>query len=157
MREVNVFSCLVVMLYCDSCRLDGKFVELLQTVLCSSKCPEQIQVLCAAILKEMSPCNDLILSCDEIQDTKLLSLVASILLAQVNDLSSQKSSLVKMDLHSDCSVFAELKESENQLTGSREKLNHFHIHLRNLVILLHVGKHGSVFVFSIDSTDCFKW
>ncbi|XP_054247034.1 AP-5 complex subunit zeta-1 [Indicator indicator] len=65
-------------------RLDGKFVELLQTVLCSSKCPEQIQVLCAAILREMSPCNDLILSCDEIQDTKLLSLVSSILLAQGN-------------------------------------------------------------------------
>ncbi|XP_010568609.1 AP-5 complex subunit zeta-1 isoform X2 [Haliaeetus albicilla] len=65
-------------------RLDGKFVELLQTVLCSSKCPEQIQVLCAAILREMSPCNDLILSCDEIQDTKLLSLVSSVLLAQGN-------------------------------------------------------------------------
>uniref|UniRef100_A0A8D0FLX7 Adaptor related protein complex 5 subunit zeta 1 n=1 Tax=Strix occidentalis caurina TaxID=311401 RepID=A0A8D0FLX7_STROC len=43
-------------------KLDGEFVELLQTVLCSSKCPEQIQVLCAAILREMSPCNDLILS-----------------------------------------------------------------------------------------------
>ncbi|NWV74458.1 AP5Z1 protein, partial [Dasyornis broadbenti] len=68
-------------------KLDGKFVELLQTVLCSSKNPEQIQVLCAAILREMSPCNDLILSCDEIQDTKLLSLVSSVLLAQVNDLS----------------------------------------------------------------------
>ncbi|XP_051488351.1 AP-5 complex subunit zeta-1 [Apus apus] len=65
-------------------RLDGKFVELLQTVLCSAKSPEQIQVLCAAILREMSPCNDLILSCDEIQDTKLLSLVSSILLAQGN-------------------------------------------------------------------------
>ncbi|NXG02871.1 AP5Z1 protein, partial [Sakesphorus luctuosus] len=65
-------------------RLDGKFVELLQTVLCSSKSPEQIQVLCAAILREMSPCNDLILSCGEIQDTKLLSLVSSILLAQGN-------------------------------------------------------------------------
>ncbi|NXP71829.1 AP5Z1 protein, partial [Ramphastos sulfuratus] len=65
-------------------RLDGKFVELLQTVLCSPKCPEQIQVLCAAILREMSPCNDLILSCDEIPDAKLLSLVSSILLAQGN-------------------------------------------------------------------------
>uniref|UniRef100_A0A8C3Y7L3 Adaptor related protein complex 5 subunit zeta 1 n=1 Tax=Catharus ustulatus TaxID=91951 RepID=A0A8C3Y7L3_CATUS len=63
-------------------KLDGKFVELLQTVLCSPKSPEQIQVLCAAILREMSPCNDLILSCDEIQDTKLLSLVSSVLLAQ---------------------------------------------------------------------------
>ncbi|NXH89614.1 AP5Z1 protein, partial [Edolisoma coerulescens] len=65
-------------------KLDGKFVELLQTVLCSPKSPEQIQVLCAAILREMSPCNDLILSCDEIQDTKLLSLVSSVLLAQGN-------------------------------------------------------------------------
>ncbi|NXS60232.1 AP5Z1 protein, partial [Brachypteracias leptosomus] len=65
-------------------KLDGNFVELLQTVLCSSKCPEQIQVLCAAILREMSPYNDLILSCDEIQDTKLLSLVSSVLLAQGN-------------------------------------------------------------------------
>ncbi|NXP18604.1 AP5Z1 protein, partial [Scytalopus superciliaris] len=63
-------------------RLDGKLVELLQTVLCSSKSPGQIQVLCAAILREMSPCSDLILSCDEIQDTKLLNLVSSILLAQ---------------------------------------------------------------------------
>ncbi|NWX17958.1 AP5Z1 protein, partial [Aegotheles bennettii] len=65
-------------------RLDGQFVELLQRVLCSSKCPEQIQVLCAAILREMSPCNDLVLSCEEIQDTKLLSLVSSVLLAQEN-------------------------------------------------------------------------
>ncbi|NXE06970.1 AP5Z1 protein, partial [Lophotis ruficrista] len=66
-------------------KLDGKFVELLQTVLVSSKCPEQIQVLCAAILREMSPCNGLILSCDKIQDAKLLSLVSSVLLAQGNN------------------------------------------------------------------------
>ncbi|XP_029813765.1 AP-5 complex subunit zeta-1 isoform X2 [Manacus vitellinus] len=72
------------MLCCGSCRLDGKFVELLQAVLCSPKSPEQVQVLCAAILREMSPCNDLILRCDEIQDTKLLSLVSSVLLAQGN-------------------------------------------------------------------------
>ncbi|XP_077043086.1 AP-5 complex subunit zeta-1 [Agelaius phoeniceus] len=65
-------------------KLDGKFVEQLQTVLCSPKSPEQIQVLCAAILREMSPCSDLVLSCDEIQDTKLLSLVSSVLLAQGN-------------------------------------------------------------------------
>ncbi|XP_057272830.1 AP-5 complex subunit zeta-1 isoform X2 [Pezoporus wallicus] len=65
-------------------KLDGKFVELLQTVLCSSKSPAQIQVLCAAILREMSPCNELILSCDKIQDAKLLSLVSSVLLAQGN-------------------------------------------------------------------------
>ncbi|XP_010179750.1 PREDICTED: AP-5 complex subunit zeta-1 [Mesitornis unicolor] len=41
-------------------------------------------MLCAAILREMSPCKDLILSCREIQDTKLLSLVSSVLLAQGN-------------------------------------------------------------------------
>nr|XP_047917457.1 AP-5 complex subunit zeta-1 isoform X1 [Anser cygnoides] len=63
-------------------RLDGEIVGLLQKVLCSSKCPEQIQLLCAAILREMSPCIDLSLSCDNIQDTKLLSLVSSVLLAQ---------------------------------------------------------------------------
>lgn len=96
-------------------------------------------MLCAAILREMSPCNDLILSCDEIQDAKLLSLVSSVLLAQVNDLSSQKSSLVKMGLLSDCSLFTELRGSENQLKVSRKK-QHFHVHLRNLIILLCVGK-----------------
>ncbi|XP_074866578.1 AP-5 complex subunit zeta-1 [Carettochelys insculpta] len=65
-------------------KLDCKLVELLQTVLCLPKCPEQVQALCAAILREMSPSNYLILSCSEIQDVKLLSLVSSILLAQGN-------------------------------------------------------------------------
>ncbi|KAM6249749.1 AP-5 complex subunit zeta-1 [Porphyrio hochstetteri] len=65
-------------------KLDGEFVELLQKVLCSPRCTEQIQLLCTAILRETSPCNDLILSCDGIQDTKLLSLVSSILLVQGN-------------------------------------------------------------------------
>uniref|UniRef100_A0A8C7E826 Adaptor related protein complex 5 subunit zeta 1 n=1 Tax=Nothoprocta perdicaria TaxID=30464 RepID=A0A8C7E826_NOTPE len=65
-------------------RLDGRFVELLQTVLCQPTCPEQVQLLCAAILREISPCDELILSCDEIQDPKLLSLVSSVLLAQDN-------------------------------------------------------------------------
>ncbi|NWX95525.1 AP5Z1 protein, partial [Nothoprocta ornata] len=64
--------------------LDGRFVELLQTVLCQPTCPEQVQLLCAAILREISPCDELILSCDEIQDPKLLSLVSSVLLAQDN-------------------------------------------------------------------------
>ncbi|XP_021146074.2 AP-5 complex subunit zeta-1 isoform X2 [Columba livia] len=80
-------------------RLDGKFVELLQKVLCSSKSPEQIQMLCAAILREMSPCNDLILSCDEIQDAKLLSLVSSVLLAQGNkkaELSAVRQRIVQV-------------------------------------------------------------
>lgn len=92
-------------------------MELLQTVLCSSKSPAQIQVLCAAILREMSPCNELILSCDKIQDAKLLSLVSSVLLAQVDDLPRQKYSLVNRDLLSDCPLFAEFKESE-KLIGS---------------------------------------
>uniref|UniRef100_K7FTF7 Adaptor related protein complex 5 subunit zeta 1 n=1 Tax=Pelodiscus sinensis TaxID=13735 RepID=K7FTF7_PELSI len=65
-------------------KLDSKFVELLQTALCLPKCPEQVQALCAAILREMSPSNYIVLSCDEIQDAKLLSLVSSILLAQGN-------------------------------------------------------------------------
>ncbi|XP_044289719.1 AP-5 complex subunit zeta-1 isoform X2 [Varanus komodoensis] len=63
-------------------QLDGNFVELLQTVLHLPKCPEQVQILCAAILREMSPCTDLTLSWDKIQNTKLLSLAFSILLAQ---------------------------------------------------------------------------
>ncbi|XP_061455777.1 AP-5 complex subunit zeta-1 [Rhineura floridana] len=65
-------------------KVDGKFVELLQTVLYLPKSPEQVQFLCAAILREMSPCNDLSMSWDKIQDTKLLSLAFSIMLAQGN-------------------------------------------------------------------------
>uniref|UniRef100_A0A7M4FIS0 Adaptor related protein complex 5 subunit zeta 1 n=1 Tax=Crocodylus porosus TaxID=8502 RepID=A0A7M4FIS0_CROPO len=65
-------------------KLDNKFVELLETVLYLPKAPQQIQVLCAAILREMSPSNKLTLSCHEIQETKLLSTVCSILLAQGN-------------------------------------------------------------------------
>lgn len=57
-------------------------MELLQAVLCSPKCPQQIQLLCAAILREMAPCDGLRLSCERIHDTKLLSLVSSVLLAQ---------------------------------------------------------------------------
>lgn len=104
--------------HCDSCRLDGEVVELLQTVLCSPKSPEQVQVLCAAILREMSPCNDLILSCDEIQDTKLLSLVSSVLLAQVNDLSNQRSSLINMDLLFDCSLLLSSSLSSRRVKTS---------------------------------------
>ncbi|XP_072205717.1 AP-5 complex subunit zeta-1 isoform X2 [Excalfactoria chinensis] len=63
-------------------QLDAQLVELLQDVLCSPKCPEQIQLLCAAILREMAPCDGLRLSCHGIRDTKLLSLVSSVLLAQ---------------------------------------------------------------------------
>uniref|UniRef100_A0A670JGD9 Adaptor related protein complex 5 subunit zeta 1 n=1 Tax=Podarcis muralis TaxID=64176 RepID=A0A670JGD9_PODMU len=63
-------------------KIDGKFLELLQTVLHLPKTPEQVQFLCAAILRETSLCNDLSVSWDNIQDTKLLSLAFSIVLAQ---------------------------------------------------------------------------
>jgi len=79
-------------------------VELLQAVVCSPKCPQQIQLLCAAILREMAPCDGLRLSCERIHDTKLLSLVSSVLLAQVSGVTRQASSLVNMDLFSDSSV-----------------------------------------------------
>lgn len=62
-------------------------MDLLQTTLCLPTCPEQLQLLCAAILREMSPCDSLSLYCDHIQNTRQLSLVASVLLAQVAQLS----------------------------------------------------------------------
>ncbi|KYO30733.1 AP-5 complex subunit zeta-1 isoform A [Alligator mississippiensis] len=65
-------------------KLDDKFVDVLERALCLPKCPPQIQVLCAAILREMSPSDKLTLSCHEIQETKLLSTVGAILLAQGN-------------------------------------------------------------------------
>ncbi|XP_022421144.1 AP-5 complex subunit zeta-1 isoform X2 [Delphinapterus leucas] len=57
-------------------------MALLQTTLCSPACPEPLQLLCTAVLREMSPCDSLSLSCDHIQDTRQLGLVASVLLAQ---------------------------------------------------------------------------
>ncbi|XP_062946675.1 AP-5 complex subunit zeta-1 [Cynocephalus volans] len=63
-------------------RLEKTCVDLLQTTLCLPACPEQLQVLCTAILREMSPSNSLTLSCDHTQNTRQLSLVASVLLAQ---------------------------------------------------------------------------
>ncbi|XP_042293345.1 AP-5 complex subunit zeta-1 isoform X1 [Sceloporus undulatus] len=65
-------------------KLDSRFVQLLQTVLHLPKSPEQVQTLCAAILREMSPNSDLSLSWDKTQDTKLLNLAFSIMLAQGN-------------------------------------------------------------------------
>ncbi|XP_032460933.1 AP-5 complex subunit zeta-1 isoform X1 [Phocoena sinus] len=63
-------------------RLERPCMALLQTTLCSPTCPEQLQLLCAAVLREMSPCDSLSLSCDHIQNTRQLGLVASVLLAQ---------------------------------------------------------------------------
>lgn len=67
-------------------RLEQSCVDLLQTTLCLPACPEQLQLLCAAILRERSPWDSLSLSCDHIQNTRQLSLVASVLLAQVRQL-----------------------------------------------------------------------
>ncbi|XP_058141714.1 AP-5 complex subunit zeta-1 [Dasypus novemcinctus] len=63
-------------------KLEKTCVDLLQATLCLPACPEQPQVLCAAILREASPVDGLTLSCDPIRNTWLLSLVASVLLAQ---------------------------------------------------------------------------
>ncbi|XP_006143658.1 AP-5 complex subunit zeta-1 isoform X1 [Tupaia chinensis] len=63
-------------------RLEKTCVDLLQSTLCLPTCPEQLQVLCAAILREMSPSDSLTLSCDHTQNNRQLSLVASVLLAQ---------------------------------------------------------------------------
>ncbi|XP_058425360.1 AP-5 complex subunit zeta-1 isoform X1 [Diceros bicornis minor] len=63
-------------------KLEKTCVDLLQTTLCSPTCPEQLQLLCAAILRERSPSDSLSLSCDHVQNTRQLSLVASVLLAQ---------------------------------------------------------------------------
>ncbi|XP_064449435.1 AP-5 complex subunit zeta-1 isoform X6 [Mirounga angustirostris] len=63
-------------------KLEKTCVDLLQTTLCSPKCPEQLQFLCAAILRERSPADSLSLSWDHVQSSQQLSLVASVLLAQ---------------------------------------------------------------------------
>ncbi|XP_072453774.1 AP-5 complex subunit zeta-1 isoform X2 [Notamacropus eugenii] len=63
-------------------KLEKKFVELLLSALYFPKSPEQVQVLCAAIVREISPSENLTLFYDHIQNTKLLSLVSSVLLAQ---------------------------------------------------------------------------
>ncbi|XP_007498495.2 AP-5 complex subunit zeta-1 isoform X2 [Monodelphis domestica] len=65
-------------------KLEKKFVELLLSAMYFPKSPEQVQVLCAAILREISPSEDLTLFYDHIQNTKLLSLMSSVLLAQGN-------------------------------------------------------------------------
>ncbi|XP_064152056.1 AP-5 complex subunit zeta-1 isoform X3 [Loxodonta africana] len=63
-------------------KLEKPCVDLLQATICSPACPEQLQLLCAAILREMAPSEGLNLSCDHIQKSRTLSLAASVLLAQ---------------------------------------------------------------------------
>ncbi|XP_054401637.2 AP-5 complex subunit zeta-1 isoform X2 [Pongo abelii] len=63
-------------------RLEKTCVDLLQATLGLPACPEQLQVLCTAILREMSPSDSLSLAWDHTQNSRQLSLVASVLLAQ---------------------------------------------------------------------------
>uniref|UniRef100_A0A8C3X9U4 Adaptor related protein complex 5 subunit zeta 1 n=1 Tax=Catagonus wagneri TaxID=51154 RepID=A0A8C3X9U4_9CETA len=63
-------------------RLEETCVELLQAALCSPSCPEQLQLLCAAVLRERSPSRSLSLTCGSVQNAQQLGLVASVLLAQ---------------------------------------------------------------------------
>ncbi|XP_054543347.1 AP-5 complex subunit zeta-1 isoform X4 [Pan troglodytes] len=63
-------------------RLEKTCVDLLQATLGLPACPEQLQVLCAAILREMSPSDSLSLAWDHTQNSRQLSLAASVLLAQ---------------------------------------------------------------------------
>ncbi|XP_070636374.1 AP-5 complex subunit zeta-1 isoform X3 [Bos indicus] len=63
-------------------RLEPTCVALLQTTLCSPRCPERLQLLCAAVLREMAPSDSLSLSCDHAPSSRQLGLVASVLLAQ---------------------------------------------------------------------------
>ncbi|XP_043828021.1 AP-5 complex subunit zeta-1 isoform X3 [Dromiciops gliroides] len=52
-------------------KLEKKFVELLLSALYCPKSPEQVQVLCAAIVREISPSENLTLVYDHTQNTKL--------------------------------------------------------------------------------------
>lgn len=63
-------------------KLEKTCVDLLQATLLQPTSPEQLQLLCAAVLREMAPCISLYLPWDRIQNTRQLSLVASVLLAQ---------------------------------------------------------------------------
>lgn len=67
-----------------TCRLEDKLLQLLQTTLYLPKSPKQIQILCSAILREVSFCDDLSLPWDKFRDTRLLSLAFSIVQSQVS-------------------------------------------------------------------------
>uniref|UniRef100_H3AAJ6 Adaptor related protein complex 5 subunit zeta 1 n=1 Tax=Latimeria chalumnae TaxID=7897 RepID=H3AAJ6_LATCH len=71
--------------YSRRTRLPEKVVQMVQSALYFPKSGEQVPVLSAAILREMSPCHHLCeLSCDDVNEAKLCSLFSSIILAQGN-------------------------------------------------------------------------
>ncbi|XP_004617302.2 AP-5 complex subunit zeta-1 isoform X1 [Sorex araneus] len=65
-------------------KLQEPVPDLLQAALCSPACPEHLQLLCAAILREMAPTDSLgqRLCGDHVRSGRRLSLAASVLLAQ---------------------------------------------------------------------------
>ncbi|XP_075383694.1 AP-5 complex subunit zeta-1 isoform X2 [Tenrec ecaudatus] len=63
-------------------KLEQPCMGLLQTTLCSTTAPPQLQLLCATILREMAPVEGLALTCEQAHNSHTLSLVASVLLAQ---------------------------------------------------------------------------
>ncbi|KAG8145724.1 putative Protein KIAA0415-like protein [Naja naja] len=76
-------------------KLEDKLVQLLQTTLYLPKSPKQIQILCSAILRERSFCNDLSLPWDKFRDTRLLSLAFSIIQSQCD----QRTTVEEMGQH----------------------------------------------------------
>uniref|UniRef100_A0A670YIW3 Adaptor related protein complex 5 subunit zeta 1 n=1 Tax=Pseudonaja textilis TaxID=8673 RepID=A0A670YIW3_PSETE len=76
-------------------KLEDKLVQLLQTTLYLPKSPKQIQILCSAILRERSVCNDLSLPWDKFRDTRLLSLAFSIIQSQCD----QRTTVEEMGQH----------------------------------------------------------
>ncbi|XP_064171542.1 AP-5 complex subunit zeta-1 isoform X1 [Anguilla rostrata] len=70
----------------------------LQALLCSPSTPEQLQVLCSCTLRESLPICISSLSTEDIQDSRTISYVAAVILAQAghkNDLSPLSNQLLK--------------------------------------------------------------
>ncbi|XP_063170661.1 AP-5 complex subunit zeta-1 isoform X2 [Candoia aspera] len=65
-------------------KLEGRLVQLLQTTLYLPTSPEQVQILCSAILREIPFGDDLSLPWDRFRNTKLLSLAFSTVQSQYN-------------------------------------------------------------------------
>uniref|UniRef100_A0A4W3J1S6 Adaptor related protein complex 5 subunit zeta 1 n=1 Tax=Callorhinchus milii TaxID=7868 RepID=A0A4W3J1S6_CALMI len=65
-------------------KLPSDVLQKLLSTLCLSKTTPPVQVLCSAILREVLPCDALTVSCNEMVDTKTVSLLLGVLLAQGN-------------------------------------------------------------------------
>ncbi|XP_036408576.1 AP-5 complex subunit zeta-1 isoform X1 [Megalops cyprinoides] len=65
--------------------LPSELHKKLQALLCSPSSPEQLQVLCCSTLRESLPLSVQSLPIDDLQDSRTLSYVASVILAQAGD------------------------------------------------------------------------